>query len=52
MEPLDSEDRIFYTGNGIPRIKRYLKDKGGRLAAPSASPRLLALPPHVSGAKL
>ena len=29
MERLDSEGRIFYTRNGIPRIKRYLDEAKG-----------------------
>ena len=29
MERLDSESRIFYTRNGIPRIKRYLDEAKG-----------------------
>ena len=29
MERLDAEDRIFYTRNGIPRIKRYLDEAKG-----------------------
>ena len=29
MERLDSEERIFYTRNGIPRIKRYLDESNG-----------------------
>lgn len=33
MERLDEEGRIFYTRNGIPRIKRYLDESRG-LAAP------------------
>jgi DNA modification methylase len=29
MERLDAEGRIFYTRNGIPRLKRYLEDAKG-----------------------
>ncbi len=29
MQRLDAEDRIFYTKNGIPRIKRYLDESRG-----------------------
>ncbi len=29
MERLDSEGRVFYTRNGIPRIKRYLDESQG-----------------------
>ena len=29
MQRLDSENRIFYTRNGIPRIKRYLDESNG-----------------------
>ena len=29
MERLDSEERVFYTRNGIPRIKRYLDESQG-----------------------
>jgi Adenine specific DNA methylase Mod len=30
MAELDSKDRIFYTKNGIPRIKRYLDESKGQ----------------------
>jgi DNA modification methylase len=30
MAELESEDRIFYTKNGIPRIKRYLDESKGQ----------------------
>ncbi len=30
MARLDSEDRVFYTKNGIPRIKRYLDESKGQ----------------------
>ena len=29
MEKLDAQDRVFYTKNGIPRIKRYLDESKG-----------------------
>ena len=29
MERLEQEGRIFYTKNGIPRLKRYLDESGG-----------------------
>jgi adenine-specific DNA-methyltransferase len=29
MERLESEDRIYYTKNGIPRVKRYLDESNG-----------------------
>jgi len=29
MERLEQEERIFYTKNGIPRLKRYLDESGG-----------------------
>ena len=30
MERLDAENRIFYTKNGVPRIKRYLDESKGQ----------------------
>ena len=30
MERLDREDKIYYTENGIPRLKRYLDEMNGR----------------------